>query len=416
MTFAAFPERPLDPQVGETVRAAVVVPSSGGAATRRRRVRRVALGFAFELLHTADGCAARRGRFHTPHGSVETPAFMPVGTQATVKGLTIDQVRATGAQMVLANTYHLMLRPGERVVAELGGLHGLMGWNGPILTDSGGFQIFSLAQMTQVTDAGATFRSHVDGSLHQVSPERAVEIQEALGSDVAMAFDHVVRLPSPAEAVADAMQRTVAWAKRCRDAARRSDQALFGIVQGGLDADLRQACARQLAAMDFDGYAIGGLSVGETPDEMYRTLEFTAPALPEGKVRYLMGVGRPVDLLEAIGRGVDLFDCVMPTRNGRNALAFTDAGPLRLRNLTHQRDPRPLEEHCPCPACRHSRGYLRHLFQADEMLGPILLSAHNLTYYQRLLAEARDAIAADRWPEFYQAKLSGWRGEAQADV
>lgn len=365
-------------------------------------------GFAFELRHTAAGGLARRGRFSTPHGPVETPAFMPVGTQATVKGLTADQLRATGAQMALANTYHLMLRPGERVVADLGGLHRFMGWDGPILTDSGGFQIFSLAQMTKVTDDGALFRSHVDGSLHDVSPERAVEIQEALGSDVAMAFDHVVRLPCEREQILDATRRTVAWARRCRDAARRPDQTLFGIVQGGLDADLRQWCAEQLTAMDFGGYAIGGLSVGETPAEMYRTLEATVPALPTNQVRYLMGVGRPIDLLEAIARGVDLFDCVMPTRNGRNALAFTDSGPLRLRNQCHMRDPRPLDDGCPCPACRHSRGYLRHLFQADEMLGPILLSAHNLTYYQRLLAGAREAIVQDRWDEYYRSKLAGW--------
>ncbi len=365
-------------------------------------------GFAFELRHTAAGGLARRSRFSTPHGPVETPAFMPVGTQATVKGLTADQLRATGAQMALANTYHLMLRPGERVVADLGGLHRFMGWDGPILTDSGGFQIFSLAQMTKVTDGGALFRSHVDGSLHDVSPERAVEIQEALGSDVAMAFDHVVRLPCERGQILDATRRTVAWARRCRDAARRPDQTLFGIVQGGLDADLRQWCAEQLTAMDFGGYAIGGLSVGETPEEMYRTLEATVPALPTNQVRYLMGVGRPIDLLEAIARGVDLFDCVMPTRNGRNALAFTDSGPLRLRNQCHMRDPRPLDDGCPCPACRHSRGYLRHLFQADEMLGPILLSAHNLTYYQRLLAGAREAIVQDRWDEYYRSKLAGW--------
>lgn len=333
---------------------------------------------------------------------------MPVGTQATVKGLTIDQVRATGAQMVLANTYHLMLRPGERIVAELGGLHRMMGWDGPILTDSGGFQLFSLAQMTKVTDAGALFRSHIDGSLHDVTPERAVEIQEALGSDVAMVLDHVVRLPCERDEIADAARRTVDWARRCQAAAKRPDQTLFGIVQGGLDAGLRQWCAEQLVAIGFGGYAIGGLSVGETPAEMYQTLEATVPALPVGQVRYLMGVGRPVDLLEAIARGVDLFDCVMPTRNGRNALAFTDQGPLRLRNVRHQRDTEPLEADCPCPACRHSRGYLRHLFQADEMLGPILLSAHNLTYYQRLLAGAREAIAQDNWDEYYRGKLAGW--------
>ncbi|HLA85212.1 MAG TPA: tRNA guanosine(34) transglycosylase Tgt, partial [Thermoguttaceae bacterium] len=345
--------------------------------------------FRFELRHRDAGSAARRSVFHTPHGPVEMPAFMPVGTAATVKGLEIEPLRATGAQMVLANTYHLALRPGEDVVAELGGLHGFMGWDGPILTDSGGFQLFSLAQMTKVTEEHAVFRSHIDGRLLELSPERAVAIQERLGSDVAMALDHVVALPNKPEVVRDATERTVRWARRCRDAATRPDQALFGIVQGGLDCRLRIECAEQLARLDLPGYAIGGLSVGETPEEMYRVLDETTPAMPVERTRYLMGVGRPEDLLAAIGRGVDLFDCVMPTRNGRNALAFTDEGPLRLKNLRFERDARPLEADCPCAACRRSRGYLRHLFMAGEMLGPILLSIHNLTFYQRLLAEAR---------------------------
>jgi queuine tRNA-ribosyltransferase len=342
------------------------------------------------------------------------PAFMPVGTQGTVKGLTADQLRATGAEMVLSNTYHLALRPGEEVVRDLGGLHALMQWSGPILTDSGGFQVFSLAQMTKVSEAEAVFRSHIDGSLVALSPERAVAIQEALGSDVAMVLDHVIALPSPREAVIDALERTVRWAARCRAAALRDDQAQFGIVQGGLDEELRVDCAERLAKLEFAGYAVGGLSVGETPEEMYRVLDFTVPALPADRPRYLMGVGRPQDLVEAIARGIDLFDCVMPTRNGRNALAFTDAGTLRLRNLKFQRDTRPLEADCPCPACRHSRGYLRHLFMAGEMLGPILLSIHNLTYYQRLLAEARQAIAADRYSEFRAQKQSGWKANEPA--
>lgn len=333
---------------------------------------------------------------------------MPVGTQGTVKGLTAGQLRATGAQMVLGNTYHLALRPGEQVVAELGGLHGFMGWQGPMLTDSGGFQIFSLAAMTRISEEGAVFRSHIDGSLVHLSPERAVAIQEALGADVAMVLDHVVALPAAAEAIRDATERTVRWARRCRDAHRRADQAQFGIVQGGMDERLRTMCAAELAALDFTGYAVGGLSVGETPDEMYRVLDFTVPAMPEEKPRYLMGVGRPRDLLEAIGRGIDLFDCVMPTRNGRNALAFTDAGPMRLRNKQYERDPRPLEAACHCLACRHSRGYLRHLFMAGEMLGPVLLSIHNLTYYQRLLAGAREAIETGRFLEYRQAKIDGW--------
>jgi len=336
------------------------------------------------------------------------PAFMPVGTQGTVKGLEIDQLRATGTEMVLGNTYHLSLRPGEKVVESLGGLHRFMGWAGPILTDSGGFQLFSLARMTEVTNRGAVFRSHIDGRLLELSPERAIQIQHALGSDVAMVLDHVVSLPNEPEVIRDAAERTIRWAARCRRAARRPDQALFAIVQGGLDAQLRADSAGRLAEMDFAGYAIGGLSVGETPDQMYRTLQVTVPALPADRPRYLMGVGRPQDLLQAIRLGVDLFDCVLPTRNGRNATAFTDEGSLRLRNLRHERDDRPVQQGCPCPACRRSRGYLRHLFVAGEMLGPILLSIHNITYYQRLLAEARAAIVGDRFEQFCCQKLAGW--------
>lgn len=359
--------------------------------------------------------AARQGRLQTPHGAVETPAFMPVGTQASVKGLLPDQVRASGAEMILANTYHLALRPGEDVVRELGGLHAFMGWSGPILTDSGGFQLYSLAQHTRVTDAGAVFRSHLDGRELHLSPERAVAIQETLGSDIAMVLDHVVPLPSERARVADAMRRTIAWAKRSREAARRGDQALFAIVQGGLDVELRQTCALALVALDFPGYAVGGLSVGEAPEDMYRMLDVTCPLLPVDRPRYLMGVGKPQDLLEAVRRGIDLFDCVMPTRNGRNALAFTRYGPLRLRNRVHERDPRPLEEDCPCAACRYSRAYLRHLFLADEMLGPILLSLHNLTYYQRLLAEAREAIRAGSFETFHAQQRGDWQRSTEGD-
>ena len=313
---------------------------------------------------------------------------MPVGTQGSVKGLEVEQLRASGAEMVLANTYHLSLRPGEETVAALGGLHRFMGWDGPILTDSGGFQLFSLARLIEVSEEQATFRSHIDGRLVAISPERAVAIQEALGSDVAMVLDHVVGLPNQPEVVRDAMERSVRWARRCRAAARRTDQALFGIVQGGLDVALRVACAAQLRELDFAGYAVGGLSVGEPVAEMLRILDAIVPELPADRPRYLMGVGRPQDLLESVARGIDLFDCVMPTRNGRNALAFTDAGPMRLRNAQFERDQRPIEPGCPCAACRRSRGYVRHLFMAREMLGPILLSIHNLTYYQRLLAGA----------------------------
>jgi queuine tRNA-ribosyltransferase len=301
------------------------------------------------------------------------------------------------------------LRPGEEVVSALGGLHRFMGWDGPILTDSGGFQLYSLADRAQVTEEEVIFRSHIDGRLVTISPERAVAIQESLGSDVAMVLDHVVGLPNDFAVILDAAQRTVRWAKRCQKAAKRGDQALFAIVQGGLDPELRKWCAEKLCEMDFPGYAVGGLSVGEQPDEMYRILDVTVPDLPADKPRYLMGVGRPEDILEAVARGIDLFDCVIPTRNGRNAMAFTDGGPLRLRNLQYERDESPLETGCPCAACRRSRGYIRHLFMAGEMLGPILVSLHNLQYYQRLLADARKAIETDGFVEFRQKKLAGWK-------
>ena len=371
----------------------------------------LASGFEFQLLHVDAGCEARRAFLSTPHGRVEFPAFMPVGTRGTVKGMTVAMLTATGAQVVLGNTYHLTLRPGEEVVRALGGLHAFTGWSGPMLTDSGGFQLFSLADKSKVTEEGAVFRSHIDGSLLELTPEKSVAIQEALGSDIAMVLDQVVPLPSPLETVQAASERTYRWAQRCRLASRRDDQLLFAIVQGGLDIDLRCAAAEQLIALDFPGYALGGLSVGEGEDERNRILAATCPQLPEDRPRYLMGVGTPADLLSAIGFGIDMFDCVMPTRNGRNSLAFTDQGLVRLRNAIHQRDDRPLEEGCPCPACGHSRGYLRHLFQVGEMLGPILVSAHNLTYYQRLMAGARDAIERDRFRDYCAEKKSGWVGE-----
>jgi queuine tRNA-ribosyltransferase len=372
--------------------------------------------FGFDVLHEDAVSHARLGRFHTPHGAVDTPAFMPVGTQGTVKGVDPGRLRETGAQMILANTYHLALRPGEKTVAALGGLHAFMGWDGPILTDSGGFQVFSLADRMTVDESGVRFRSHIDGAAVEITPERSIAIQEALGSDVAMVFDHVVALPNGRDVVADAMRRSLRWAERCKAAVTRGDQALFAIVQGGLDAELRAESAAKLVDLDFLGYAIGGLSVGETPTQMYSAIDVTAPLLPRDRPRYLMGVGRPIDLLEAIGRGIDLFDCVMPTRNGRNALAFTDAGPIRLRNQQHALDREPLDTACPCFACRHSRGYLRHLFQANEMLGPMLVSIHNLTYYQRLLADARRAIAQDRFGALLNEKRSGWdEGECPND-
>ncbi len=368
--------------------------------------------FEYTLLHQDASSNARRGRFVTPHGTVELPAFMPVGTLGTVKGVPVELLERTGSQVILGNTYHLSLRPGEETVHALGGLHRFSGWKGPILSDSGGFQIFSLAKMSKITEEGALFQSHIDGRRFSLTPERAVTIQERLGSDIAMVLDHVVALPNERNILEDAMERSIRWAKRCRDfqqPVRREVQALFAIVQGGLAPELRRRCAEELASLNFPGYAIGGLSVGETPGEMYEALDFTLPHLPREKPRYLMGVGRPEDLLNGIRRGVDLFDCVMPTRNGRNAMGFTDSGPVRLRNAKYERDPGPLEEDCPCPACRRSRGYLRHLFQAGEMLGPILLTIHNITYYQRLMARCREAIEQDRFVPFYEERMRAYQ-------
>jgi queuine tRNA-ribosyltransferase len=363
--------------------------------------------FTFQVLAT-DG-AARLGRLETPHGVLDTPVFMPVGTQATVKGLTPEQVRSTGATILLGNTYHLALRPGDDIVAAMGGLHRFMAWDGPILTDSGGFQVYSLALTRKITDQAALFRSHIDGRLLELSPERAVAIQENLGSDIAMCLDECPPFGTAPEYLAVAVRRTVAWAARCRDAHRRADQALFGIVQGGTDLTLRAECAAALVRLDFPGYALGGFSVGETPAQMVAVLEPSAALLPPEKPRYLMGVGRPQDILAGVAAGIDLFDCVLPTRNGRNASAFTSDGPLRLRNACHRRDSAPLESGCPCYTCRHfSRAYLHHLFLAKEMLGPTLLSLHNVCFYCRLLAEARDAIRVGRFAAFGAVRLARW--------
>ena len=365
-------------------------------------------GFNFELLHVDKHCGARLGRLTTPRGVIDLPTFMPVGTCATVKGMTTGQVKSTGAQIILGNTYHLHLRPGEEVVEHFGGLPNFMGWDGPMLTDSGGFQVFSLAQRTKVTEHAATFRSHIDGSQVEFTPERSVQIQEKLGADIAMVFDHVIELPNTIENVREAMERSIRWAKRCQDAHTLDSQIQFAIVQGGLDEQLRIDCTRELAELDFPGYAIGGLSVGEPPPEMYRILEATCPVMPVEKPRYLMGVGRPEDLLESIKRGVDMFDCVMPTRNGRNAMAFTDDGFIKMKNAIHTLDDRPLQADIETEYAHLSRGYLRHLFQAGEMLGPTLLSLHNLAYYARLVRQAREAIAEDRFMEFYETRMAGW--------
>jgi len=359
----------------------------------------------FDLLKT-DG-AARRGRLHTAHGTVETPAFMAVGTQASVKGLTPAQLDEVGVQVVLGNTYHLTLRPGDEVIAELGGLHRFMGWPRPILTDSGGYQIYSLAANLKIDDRAAVFRSHIDGALLELTPEKAVRIQENLGSDIAMCLDECPPSNVDAEVRRRAVERTILWAERCRAAHRGGEQALFAIVQGGLDVELRARCAAALVAMDFPGYALGGFSVGETSAQMVQALEPTAALLPADKPRYLMGVGTPGDIVEAVARGVDMFDCVLPTRNGRNSQAFVRSGSLRLRNACHKRDPAPLEQDCACPVCRQfSRAYLHHLFLANEMLGPTLLSWHNLAFYNRLMSEIRQAIDEGRWREFYQNALA----------
>jgi queuine tRNA-ribosyltransferase len=341
---------------------------------------------------------------------------MPVGTQASVKGLTPEQLRRVGVQQILANTYHLALRPGPEVIAELGGLHRFMGWDGPILTDSGGFQVFSLTSLRKLEDEQVVFKSHLDGSLLELSPERATRIQELLGADCIMCLDECPPADASPEKLLDAVDRTTRWAARCRDAHQRTDQALFGIVQGATNRALRERSAAALLPLDFPGYAIGGLSVGEQPTEMYATLDFTTPLLPENKPRYLMGVGTPTDLLEAVCRGVDLFDCVMPTRNGRNALAFTSSGPVRLRNLKHQRDPRPLDPECDCPCCtQFSRAYLRHLFMTGEMLGPILLSWHNIAFYQNLMCGLRAAIERGQTLEFRLAQQAKWQAAAAID-
>jgi queuine tRNA-ribosyltransferase len=365
------------------------------------------MSFGFTLLET-DG-AARCGRLDTPHGPVETPVFMPVGTQATVKGLTPDQIRAAGTQILLGNTYHLTLRPGDELIAELGGLHKFMAWDGPILTDSGGFQVFSLAQIRKVTDDGVSFRSHIDGALLDLTPERAIRIQENLGSDIAMVLDECPASDAPEPILMDAVERTLRWAERCRAAHRRPDQALFAIVQGGTDLGWRRRCAERLIGMDFPGYALGGFSVGESPDAMHAALSAAADLLPADKPRYLMGVGRPEDLLLGVAAGIDMFDCVMPTRNGRNASAFSADGPIRLRNACHRRDPAPVESGCPCYTCANfSRAYLHHLFQADEMLGPTLLSLHNVAFYLRLMADAREAIAGRRFAAFRAERQARW--------
>jgi queuine tRNA-ribosyltransferase len=370
--------------------------------------------FSFQLLK-ADG-AARRGEIVTPHGRVQTPAFMPVGTQATVKGLLPEAVAATGAEILLGNTYHLMLRPGAERVAALGGLHEFMQWPGPILTDSGGFQVMSLSALRRLEEHGVTFRSHLDGAMVELTPERAIEIQALLGADISMQLDECLKLPANRDEIARAMQLSLRWAERSRRAFEgvRGGRALFGIVQGGDDIPLRAESARALVDIGFDGYAIGGLAVGEPQEVMLKIVAETAPALPAGRPRYLMGVGTPDDLMQAVARGIDMFDCVLPTRNGRHGMAFTRYGAINLSNARHANDKRPLDEESTHPAARtYSRAYLHHLTKANEMLGAVLLSTINLAYYQALMAGMREAIAAGRFAEFQAATTAGW---GQGDI
>jgi queuine tRNA-ribosyltransferase len=357
---------------------------------------------SFELIARDAVTHARRGRVTTRHGVFDTPAFMPVGTQGTLKGLLPDSIAATGAQCVLANTYHLMLRPGEETVAALGDLHRFMAWPGPILTDSGGFQVFSLADLNTISENGVTFKSHIDGAMVHLDPERSMQVQNALGADIIMAFDECPASDAPLEYQQAAVDRTLRWARRCIDShARPDDQSLFGIVQGGTHQALRAMCAEKLVELNFPGYAVGGLAVGEGFEAMKGVLDFVTPLLPVDKPRYLMGVGFPKDIVMAVAAGIDMFDCVMPTRNGRNASAFTRHGSIRVKNAKFTRDTGPVEEDCDCYACKNfTLGAIRHYFFASEMLGPILLALHNTHFYQRLMRDIRAAIVEGRFAEF----------------
>ncbi|TDL79535.1 tRNA guanosine(34) transglycosylase Tgt [Palleronia sediminis] len=366
-------------------------------------------------LHATDG-TARTGTIATPRGEIRTPAFMPVGTAATVKGMLPESVRATGADILLGNTYHLMLRPGAERIERLGGLHRFMNWERPILTDSGGFQVMSLADLRKLTEEGVTFRSHIDGSRHTLTPERSMEIQRALGSDIVMAFDECPALPADRDRIAGSMRLSMRWARRSRDAfGDRPGHALFGIVQGGLERDLRTDSAEALREIGFDGYAIGGLAVGEGQAAMFDCLDYAPGLLPQDRPRYLMGVGKPDDIVGAVARGVDMMDCVLPSRSGRTGQAWTRRGQVNIKNARHADDPRPLDEDCTCPACRgYSRAYLHHVFRAGEMISGMLLTWHNLHYYQQIMAGMREAIAAGRFDE-WQAAFHALRAEGDID-
>lgn len=362
------------------------------------------MAISFTVTQKDKTTRARLGLLHTPHGTVETPIFMPVGTQATVKTMTPEEVKEAGGRLILSNTYHLYLRPGHELVREAGGLQKFMHWDGPILTDSGGFQVFSLGPLRKVSEDGVTFRSHIDGSEHFFSPEKVMEVQMALGSDIAMAFDECAPYPCSREYALEALERTTRWARRCKAVHRREDQGVFGIVQGGTFPDLRERSARELVELDFPGYAIGGLSVGEPKELMYEMLDHTVPLLPEEKPRYLMGVGSPDCLVEGVIRGVDMFDCVLPTRIARNGTVLTHRGKLVVRNAEYARDFTPLDPDCDCYACRHyTRAYIRHLIKAGEVLGIRLTTIHNLHFVLRLMEEIREAIR--------QGKIMEYRGK-----
>ncbi len=353
----------------------------------------MAMSDTFRVIATDRNTKARVGQLHLAHGTVTTPVFMPIATQGTVKMMTCDDLETLGATIILANAYHLHLRPGERLIEQLGGLHKFMGWQRPILTDSGGFQVFSLSTLREVTDEGVRFRSHHDGTERFLTPEDSIRIQEALGSDIAMCFDDVVPYPCTYELAKLAMERSLVWAERCKRAHKRDDQLLFGITHGSVYADLRQESTKRLVDMDFPGYAIGGLSVGEPKEAMFELVELSTEILPEGKPRYLMGVGTPADIARAVALGIDMFDCVLPTRLGRTGTAFTSVGKVNLRHAKYADDPLPLDPNCDCLTCRrHSRAYLRHLFKAGEATGPRLVTWHNLHYYLRLMERLRDAI------------------------
>ena len=362
------------------------------------------MAFTFDLLRTDSCTSARRGRITTARGFIETPAFMPVGTQGTVKAMLPETLRDIGAQIILGNTYHLFLRPGHELVKRLGGLHRFMHWDGPILTDSGGFQVFSLGKLRKIDETGVRFQSHLDGSAKVLTPESSIEIQQALGSDIIMVFDECIPYPSTREYVVESTNRSMRWAKRCHSAHDRSDgSALFGIVQGGMYEDLRRNSAEALIQIGFDGYALGGLSVGEGAEEMYAVMDYAVPLLPAEKPRYVMGVGTPENLVEGVRRGVDMFDCVMPTRNARNGVLFTHAGKISIKQAQYEDDSTPLDPHCDCYVCQnYSRAYLRHLFKSNEILASMLNTHHNLHYYLKLMADMRQAIESGCFEKFYR--------------